>query len=64
MKNAKQLIDVLAKTIDDVKMDPEYVDQAAQISGMAGRIVNIHKNQMEYHSVRGETPNIPFLASK
>lgn len=36
---------------------------ASEINNTAGKIIATAKAQLAYHALRGEVPNIPFLAS-
>lgn len=37
--------------------------EAVEINNTAGKIISSAKVQLAYHALRGESPNIPFLAA-
>ena len=39
------------------------IKQAVEMNNTSGKIINIAKAQLAYHALRGEAPNIPFLAA-
>lgn len=53
------LIDVFNK-LKSGELDPKH---AVEINNTAGKIISSAKVQLAYHALRGESPNIPFLAS-
>ena len=53
------LIDVFNK-LKSGEMEAKY---AVEINNTAGKIISSAKVQLAYHALRGESPNIAFLAS-
>lgn len=53
------LIDVFNK-LKSGEMEAKY---AVEINNTAGKIISSAKVQLAYHALRGEAPNIAFLAS-
>lgn len=53
----------LLKLFDDLKSGRIEPKDAVEINNTAGKIISSAKVQLAYHALRGETPNIPFLAS-
>ncbi len=54
-----QLVEVF-KGLRDGTIEPKA---AVEVNNTAGKIIGTAKVQLAYHALRGESPNIPFLAA-
>ena len=54
----EQLADVFAK----VKSGEIDIKQAAELTNLAGKMINSAKAQIEYYALRKESPEITFLS--
>ena len=55
----EQLIDVF----NGLRDGSVEIKDAVEINNTAGKIINTAKVQIAYSALRGEVPNIPFLAT-
>lgn len=55
----EQLIDVF----NGLRDGSVEIKDAVEINNTAGKIINTAKVQIAYSALRGEAPNIPFLAT-
>lgn len=53
----------LRDLFDQISTGEMDLKQAVELNNTAGKIINTYKVQLAYHALRGETPNIPFLAA-
>lgn len=63
MKNMNELRDELSKVFDGLKDGTIKPNEAAEMSNVAGKMINSTKVQIEYYALRKETPKIAFLES-
>ncbi len=61
MKTAKDLYNELWSVIGELKAYRMPPNAAAEITNAAGKMIHLSRIQLEYHSMRKETPDIPFL---
>lgn len=54
-----QLVEVF-NGLRDGTIEPKA---AVEVNNTAGKIIGTAKVQLAYHALRGESPNIPFLAA-
>jgi hypothetical protein len=60
-KDITELRDQLLEIFDAAVKDPRRISQADTAANAAGKILQTLKAQMEYSSLRGEEPEIPFM---
>ncbi len=63
MKNMNELRNELSKVFDGLKDGTIKPNEAAEMSNVAGKMINSTKVQIEYYALRKETPKISFLES-
>lgn len=63
MQNMNELRDELSAVFDGLKSGSIKPCEAAEISNLAGKMINSAKVQVEYYALRKEVPNIKFLES-
>jgi hypothetical protein len=63
MKNMNELRNELSKVFDGLKDGTIKPNEAAEMSNVAGKMINSTKVQIEYYAIRKETPKIAFLES-
>lgn len=61
--NIDKLRRELMRTFKELKDGTADLKTAVELNNTAGKIINIAKVQLAYHALRGEAPNIPFLAT-
>jgi hypothetical protein len=61
MKNVSELRENLSQVFADLRSGAVKANDAAAFANIAGKLINSAKVQLEYHSLRKDTPNIPFL---
>jgi hypothetical protein len=61
IENIQDLRTDLLDAYDSLKKDPRRINQVAELSNTAGKIIGTVKLEMEYAIARREVPNIPFL---
>lgn len=64
MKNIEELRDNLASVFEDLRAGAIKPGEAAELSNIAGKMINSAKAQIEYYSLRKEAPEIEFLKTK
>lgn len=60
-RNIRELQNQLIETVEQLKRDPRYYNQAREIGNLAGKILVCSKLELDYAVARGEQPIIPFL---
>lgn len=66
MKNPDTVTDIrdqLIAVFNGLRDGSVDVKDAVEINNTAGKIISSAKVQLAYHALRGEAPNIPFLAA-
>ena len=63
MKNVNELRDQLAAVFAQLKNGEIKHKEAAELANLAGKMINSAKVQVEYYTLRKETPRIGFLES-
>ena len=63
MKNVNEMRERITQIFDDLRNGKIGHQQAAQFANMVGKVINGHKAQVMYHSMREEKPYISFLHS-
>ena len=61
MKNINEVRKELCDAFKDLRSGNLEVKQAAEMSNMAGKIINSIKVELEYAALKKEAPNIQFL---
>lgn len=61
MKNVSELRDQLSQVFAELRSGAIKAKDAAELANIAGKLINSAKVQIEYHSLRKDKPNIPFL---
>ena len=61
MKNADELRDELSKIFAQLKAGAIKPSEAAELANLAGKMIASAKIQVEYFSLRKESPRIKFL---
>jgi len=61
MKNIKEVRTELSKVFDELKSGQLKSADAKELNNCAGKIINSLKVELEYHSLRKETPKIEFF---
>ena len=61
--NIEALRRELMRAFKGLKDGTADLKQAVELNNTAGKIINIAKVQLAYHALRGEAPNMPFLAA-
>lgn len=59
--NITELRTDLLEAYEMLKADPRRLNQVAELSNTAGKIIASAKVEMEYCAMRGEKPEIPFI---
>lgn len=60
---ATELRGALLEVFDGLRDGSIESKVAVEINNTAGKIISSAKIQIAYHALRGEAPNIPFLAA-
>jgi hypothetical protein len=63
MKNAEELREELAQVFAQLRNGTIKPGEAAELSNLAGKMINSAKVQVEYYALRKEAPKIAFLDS-
>lgn len=63
MKNIQQMTVRLTTLFYQIDKDTIDLKKAAELNNTAGKILKAHQVQLAYHALRGEAPEIPFLAA-
>ncbi len=63
MKNCEELRDSLSLVFADLRAGKIKPADAAQFANLAGKLISSAKVQIEYYTMRRETPAIEFLAT-
>ncbi len=63
MKNVNELRNELAQVFEGLRNGSIKPGEAAEISNVAGKMINSAKVQIEYYALRKESPTINFLVS-
>ena len=63
MKNMNEVRDQLAQVFAGLKDGTIKPSEAAELSNVAGKMINSAKVQIEYYALRKEQPIITFLES-
>lgn len=63
MKNANELRNELSAVFAGLKDGTIKPSEAAEMSNVAGKMINSAKVQVEYYALRKEQPKIAFLES-
>lgn len=61
MKNVNELRNELSDVFNKVKSGEIDIKQAAELTNLAGKMINSAKAQIDYYALRKETPVITFL---
>jgi hypothetical protein len=62
MKNVNELRDQLAIVFAGLQSGNIPHKDAAELANLAGKMINSAKVQVEYYTLRKESPEIPFLS--
>ena len=63
MKNMNELRNELSEVFAGLRNGSIQPSEAAEMSNVAGKMINSAKVQIEYYALRKEQPTINFLAS-
>lgn len=63
MKNVNELRVQLSSVFQQLKNGEIKPKEAAELANLAGKMINSAKVQVEYYTLRKETPRIDFLES-
>lgn len=63
MTTINEIRDSLIDVFNKLKSGELDAKEAVEINNTAGKIISSAKVQLAYHALRGESPNIDFLAS-
>ena len=63
MKNIATLSQDLSKLYEEIRAGSIDLKMAGELNNTAGKILKAHQVQLAYHALRGEAPEIPFLAA-
>lgn len=63
MKNIEELRNELSVVFQGLKDGTIKPSEAAELSNVAGKMINSAKVQIEYYALRKEVPNVEFLRS-
>lgn len=61
MNNITELRDQLAEVFSELRNGTIEAKNVSELANLAGKMINSAKVQLEYHALKGEPPNIPFL---
>lgn len=64
MKNIAALSADLGKLYEEIRTGAIELKVAAELNNTAGKRLKVYQMQLAYHALRGEAPNIPFLAAE
>jgi hypothetical protein len=64
INNVQELRDNLADVFQRLKSGEMEVKTVAELTNVAGKMIQSAKVQIEYYALRKESPTIAFLASK
>lgn len=64
MKNVNELRVQLSKTFEQLQSGEMEPKVASELANLAGKMINSAKVQVEYYTLRKETPKITFLEEK
>ncbi len=62
--NIEELRTELLNAFAMVKADPRRVNQCKEMSNAAGKVIGTLKIEIEYAQMRGEKPQIDFIAKR
>jgi hypothetical protein len=63
MKNVNELREQLSQVFYELRNNTVKHTDAAELANIAGKMINSAKVQLDYYSLRKETPKISFLDS-
>jgi hypothetical protein len=63
VRNITDIRDELIRVFDGLRDGTMAAKDAVEINNTAGKIISSAKVQLAYHALRGEAPDIPFLAA-
>lgn len=63
MKNIEELREELSQVFHGLKNGTIKPNEAAELSNVAGKMINSAKVQIEYYALRKEVPEVAFLKS-
>lgn len=63
MTNIADIRDELVQVFNDLRAGKIEARDAVEINNTAGKIISACKVQIAYHALRGEAPEIAFLAA-
>jgi hypothetical protein len=63
MTTITEIRDQLVEVFNGLRTGTVEPKDAVEINNTAGKIISTAKVQIAYHALRGEAPNIPFLAA-
>jgi hypothetical protein len=63
MKNVNELREQLSQVFYELRNNTVKYTDAAELANIAGKMINSAKVQLDYYSLRKETPKISFLDS-
>lgn len=63
MNNIQSLSKDLSKLYEEIRAGAIDLKMAGELNNTAGKILKAHQVQLAYHALRGEAPDIPFLAA-
>jgi hypothetical protein len=58
-----QLAENLTNLFDAISADEIDLKKAAELNNTAGKVLKVYQVQLAYHALRGESPDIAFLAA-
>jgi len=61
VKNAEELRNELAQVFAQLKSGEIKPSEAAELANLAGKMINSAKAQIEYYTLRKESPTIAWL---
>lgn len=62
MKNISDLSNELQQIFEQLKNDSIDIKKASELNNTAGKIISVYKTQLSYAALRGDKPDIKFLA--
>lgn len=60
--NIRELQERLIAAFEQLEADPRRLAQASELSNTAGKILDCAKLEVAYRHLRGEKPEVPFIA--
>ena len=64
MNNIAALSQDLSKLYEEIRSGGIDLKMASELNNTAGKILKAHQVQLAYYALRGEAPEIPYLAAK